>query len=223
MPPENFIAKIDTLDWPAPLYPAALPELRARSRSSSNRRAPSTNVVVDASDQIVNSYDSDSSDDEQADLDNEVKLTLQNQSDNNEAAFQQYLISHRVISAGGANRSSSLARVKSTRPNSKLKYQNNLFDNDYNDYLLRYKSDKEFKKLLEKTSGANKRYHSGGESEDNEIANSIENEENSDELCSPAVKHLESKIKRDIQEISKIEKESSMAAALLQELKVTEK
>lgn len=34
--------KIETVDWPGPPYPAAVPELRARSRSSSNRRAHST-------------------------------------------------------------------------------------------------------------------------------------------------------------------------------------
>jgi hypothetical protein len=34
--------KIESLDWPAPPYPAAVPELRARSRSTSNRHAAST-------------------------------------------------------------------------------------------------------------------------------------------------------------------------------------
>ena len=223
--------KIDTLDWPAPPYPAAVPELRARSRSSSNRRAPSTitsvrGEIAEEDPAADSDADSDDAVNEQ-ELDNEVKQTLL--SSNDDSAYQQYLISNRIVSAGGASSvSSSMARAKAQRPNSKFRYRNNLFDNDYNDYLLRYKSKKEFNNLLSKTAG--KRYHSGGESEENEaaIANEDEiekegEEEEADEFSSPAVKHLEGKIKREIEEISKIEKESSMAAAMLQELKGQER
>jgi hypothetical protein len=220
IPDPQTPCKIDTLDWPAPPYAAAVPELRARSRSSSNRQAHSTTISINAG---LEENDSDSEDNELEELDNEVKTTLQNQTDINDAAYQQFLITHRVMSTGVTSVSSSLARVKATRPNSKLRYQNNLFENDYNDYLLQYKSRKEFIKLLSKNSGSNKRHHSGGEeSEDNDVNNNIDNDED-DEICLPAVKHLESKIKKDIEEISKIEKESSMAAAMLQELKTQEK
>lgn len=258
VPDPQTPCKIDTLDWPAPPYPAAVPELRARSRSSSNRRAPSTitslkhETIDEATGQptttttIVENRatdeDSDDSDDE--DLDNEVKQHLLQAQLDDPVAYQQYVMAHRgLLSAGaGAGRSyyggassvsSSIARAKSTRPNSKFRYQNNLFDNDYNDYLLRYKSNKEFRKLLEKTRGtgtgnsSQKRYHSGGEtSEENDMNNNNENEEDKndedddDEFTSPAAKQLEAKIKKEIAEISKIEKESSMAAAVLQELKV---
>ena len=213
--------KIDTLDWPAPPYPAAVPELR--SRSSSNRRAPTTLDHVVAPHHHHNEDSADSDSEELDPNDDEVKEALQDA--HNDPAYQQYLLTHGGALGGGAGPrttssvASSIARAKATRPNSRFKYQNNLFDNDYNDYLLRYKSNKEFKKLLK----SNKRYHSGGESEENEKEEEKEVEEEEEEFGSPAVKELETKIKKDIEEISKIEKESSMAAAVLAELKTQEK
>jgi hypothetical protein len=218
--------KIDTLDWPAPPYPAAVPELRARSRSSSNRHAPSTIHSVRGGDTSNNAGagsegqdpENEESSDEDELEDQEVKDTLMNNQMDDAQQYQEYL---RLRGATTSSVSSSLARAKASRPNSRLRYQNNLFDNDYNDYLLRYKSDKEFRKIL----NSNKRSHSGESENEKENKNDeVEevNDEDDDEK-SPKDKELEIKIKKDIEEISKIEKESSMAAAVLQELKAQEK
>lgn len=65
--------KIESLDWPAPPYPAAVPELRARSRSSSNRYGHSTVYSVDGGEQCLD--DSDQDEDEE-DVNLEVGLFL---------------------------------------------------------------------------------------------------------------------------------------------------
>ena len=104
--------KIEGLDWPAPPYPAAVPELRARSRSSSNRRAPSTvnSVCGGIEEQQEDANESgDSSNDD--DNDEEVKRVL---IDGVETQL--------TVSGGSRSASSSaLARVKASRPNSKLR------------------------------------------------------------------------------------------------------
>jgi len=140
--------KIEGLDWPAPPLPAAVPELRTRSRSSSNRRAPSTVHSVNGDHQHQDG--NDSSDDDDDVNDQEVKRVL---IDGVEIIADNGSVS---VSGGGPSRSgassSALARAKASRPNSKLRYhQNKPFDNDYDDYLLRYKSDKEWRKIMQQS------------------------------------------------------------------------
>ena len=134
-------------------------------------------------------------------------------------------------STGAASVTSSMARAKASRPNSKLNYHNKLFDNDYDDYLLRYKSDKEFRKVLNKsTSGSavggtrGTRYQSG-ESSTCEDLNPVElhemdenNEIDSDEEATR--KAMTPKLQKEMEEISKLENQSSMAHAVLSEIKV---
>ena len=208
--------KIEGLDWPAPPYPAAVPELRARSRSSSNRRAPSTVVSVHGEE------DEDTSDD---DNDEEVKRVL---IDGVETHLTVSGSTAGSVSGGvGASSvsSSAVARAKASRPNSKLRYQNKLFDNDYDDYLLRYKSDKEWRKIMHQSMREG-RYQSGesganggiNEYEQDNIAD--DDDENRSDSPPPPIN---AKLQREIDEISKIENESSMAAVLLNDLKAHQK
>lgn len=204
-PDPEMPKKIESLDWPAPPYPAAVPELRARSRSSSNRRATST----------VNSINGDFNDEDDED-DEEVNQVLLGQGDQN---YQQVLAKSRQSALSAASVSSSLATAKASRPNSKLKYHNHFFDNDYDDYLLKFRKDKDWKKKINRPS----RLESAGETnvemieENEEKLNELD--ENDDECVNEARKKLDSKLQREIEEISKIENESSMAAELLTEIK----
>lgn len=220
--------KIESLDWPAPPYPAAVPELRVRSRSSSNRRATSTVTSIHGTSSVNGDYtvtnEPDEDDTDEDNDDEEVKQVLVNQGDLNDANYQQYLINNRQ---SAASVSSSLARVKASRPNSKLRYQNNLFDNDYDDYLLKYKSDREWKKIVHRNIRKD-RAQSGEDGVAPMCEDLIENEQEEDEdevdeEIKLAKKKLESKLKREIEEISKIENESSMAAELLTEIKAHQK
>lgn len=205
-PDPEMPRKIESLDWPAPPYPAAVPELRARSRSSSNRRATST----------VNSINGDLINDEDDEDDLEVNQVLQGQEDH---CYQQFLAKSRQSALSAASVSSSLATAKASRPNSKLKYQNHFFDNDYDDYLLKFRKDRDWKKKINRPS----RLESGGDTnvemieENEEKLNDLD--ENDDECVNEARKKLETKLQREIEEISKIENESSMAAELLTEIK----
>lgn len=135
--------KIETLDWPGPPCPAAVPELRVRSRSSSNRRAQSTVTSIHGTSSVNGDY-LDDDEDENEDNDEEIKNVMSN--DLNDISYQRYLASVNRQSAASL---SSRAKAAS-RPSSKLRYQNNLFENDYDDYLLKYKSDKEWKKIINK-------------------------------------------------------------------------
>lgn len=206
--------KIESLDWPAPPCLAAMPELRARSRSSSNRRAPSTVQSVhgnasgcDHVDNIENINESDSDDLEH---DEEVQQFTNGHLDNRQ-------------SHGASSVSSSLARVRAaSRPNSKIKYQNNLFDNDYNDYMLRYKSDKDWKKMLDK-SLRDKRNQSGESGVQFDSYGDLNEEQNldDDEIETQIVKE----VVKETDELEKIKNESksSMAAELLGEVKAQQK
>lgn len=218
--------RIESLDWPSPPYPAAVPELRARSRSSSNRRAPSTINSIHGTHISVNGDEQDSDDDDQ-DLvnDEEVQHVLTNNS---------YIISHdhnNRVSTGATSVASSLARAKASRPNSKLRYHNNLFDNDYDDYMLRYKSDKDWRKMLNKST-LNRTLESsvGGDSygDINNNTNELdaEEEEMRKELAEQGKDVLnDSKYdtKRDSDEVKKIKHESGMAAELLGEVEAQQK
>ena len=220
--------KIESLDWPAPPYPAAVPELRARSRSSSNRRAASTVTSIHGTGSVNGDY-VNNNEDEEDDDDYEVNQVLLNQVDNNDQSYQQYLANNRQSALSAASVSSSLARAKASRPNSKLKYHNNLFDNDYDDYLLKYRTDKDWKKMLSKNLRTSRVQSGDSNVEMNEtIENKLEEEkeeeeeqgeQEEDECINEARKKLETKLKREIEEISKIENESSMAAELLSEIK----
>ncbi|RNA10009.1 actin-binding LIM 1-like [Brachionus plicatilis] len=207
-PDPELPRKIESLDWPAPPYPAAVPELRARSRSSSNRRATST----------VNSINGDFLNDEDDDEDDqEVNQVLQSQGDSTDQNYQQSLAKNRQSALSAASVSSSIAKAKASRPNSKLKYQHHFFDNDYDDYLLKFRKDRDWKKTIHRPS----RLESGESNvemiEENE--EKLDELEEDDEFVNEARKKLDTKLKREIQEISKIENESSMAAELLTEIK----
>lgn len=192
--------KIESLDWPAPPYPAAVPELRARSRSSSNRRATSTVNSVNGD------FGNNDEDDDEDDL--EVNQVLQSQGDQ---SYQQFLAKNRQSAL-------SASSVSSSRPSSKQKYQHHFFDNDYDDYLLKFRKDKNWKKSIAKTSSRLESGESNVEMiEENE--DKLDEVEEDDELVNETRKKLETKLKREIEEISKIENESSMAAELLTEIK----
>jgi hypothetical protein len=125
-----------------------------------------------------------------------------------------------------------MARAKASRPSSKLNYHNKLFDNDYDDYLLRYRSEKEFRRVLNKsTSGSavgagtrGTRYQSGESSTCEELNPEMhelceDNIVDSDEEA--ASKAMTPKLQKEMEEISKLEHESSMAHAVLSEIKVS--
>jgi hypothetical protein len=235
--------KIESLDWPAPPYPAAVPELRARSRSSSNRQAASTvHSVHGTSNYNSDDSDEDEDNDEQeadgahsgqyvSDNYNELSEALkkvngehQHQSSTTAGDYQSS-INRQSTGAPSVASSSSKARMKAIRPNSKSRYQNSLFDNDYDDYVLIHcKSDKEWRKHLNKKRNAR---NQSGESSGVELNKSAEIEEDDDDENSnkendqhDSPKHMDPKLKREIEEMSKIENESSMAHALLNEIKV---
>ena len=215
---------IESLDWPSPPYPAAVPEFRARSRSSSNRRAPSTINSIHGTHLSVNGDDDEDSD-EDADY-------------NNDEEVQQVLINNSYVShehnrqsTGATSVSSSLARVKASRPNSKLRYQNNLFDNDYDDYMLQYKSNKDWKKILSKNTlnrtlgdSSVNGDSSYGDLNNNTIQNEFaeeDNEGNLDKDDDAAKNELnDSKFSKESEEIKKIKNESGMAAELFGEVEV---
>jgi hypothetical protein len=100
VPDPHTPRKIESLDWPGPPYPPAVPELRNRSRSSSNRHAQNN----------VQSVNGNNLDEIDSDKENEIKP----------------------------------------------KPYNNLFDNDYYNYLLRFKSYKDWHKLIEKNKNRDK-------------------------------------------------------------------
>jgi hypothetical protein len=209
---------IESRDWPSPPYPAAIPELRARSRSSSNRRAPSTINSVHATHISVNG-DNDS-DDEGTDFhDEEVQSVLINNS-----CMGHDILGNRRSGTGATSVSSSLARVKASRPNSKLHYQNNLFDNDYNDYLLQYRADKDWKKMLNKSSL--QRGTVGTNSSLGESLNADDLNNNSGSGLVDVLDDDEKEMWKEMsgkhelndsksEEVKKIKKESGMAAELL--------
>ena len=98
-------------------------------------------------------------------------------------------------------------------------HQNKLFDNDYDDYLLRYKSDKEWRKIMQQ-SMRESRYNSGDSAHLEKENVMLEDERERDESPPPPIN---AKLQREIEEISKIENESSMAAVLLGDLKAHQK
>jgi len=100
VPDPHTPRKIESLDWPGPPYPPVVPELRNRSRSSSNRQAQN----------VVRNVNGDKPDELDSDKENEIKP----------------------------------------------KPYNNLFDNDYYNYLLRFKSYKDWHKLIEKNKNQDK-------------------------------------------------------------------
>jgi len=179
---------IESLDWPAPPYPAAVPELRARSRSSSNRRAPSTINSVHGTHLSVNGDEEEDSDEDTDLHDEEVHQVLINNS-----CMSQDLLGGIRHSTGATSVSSSLARVKASKPNCKLNYHNNLFDNDYNDYLLQYRADKDWKKMVSKSTLQRMRKELSGKHELNDSKS---------------------------EEVKKIKNESGMAAELLADVEV---
>jgi actin-binding LIM protein len=139
------------------------------------------------------------------------------------------LINNRNVSANSFNNNnSSSARTKSAsyRPKSKLKYRHNFFDNDYDDYLLAYKNDKEWRKTLNKNL-SHIRYKSG-ESETTPqpiVVENINDDVNNDDdgTVSPTEKSAREKLDKELEQIAKLENESSMAADLLKEIKAEQK
>jgi hypothetical protein len=214
-------AKIESLDWPAPPYPAAIPELRARSRSSSNRRAPSTINSINAENENADATINENNDSDSDFNDAEVKQVLTNNIDlaNSSNLNRQ---------SGACSVSSSIAaRIKASRPNSKLRYQNKLFDNEYDDYLLKYRYDKDWRKLLDKNANPSTEYSDANTNHNDTLNDTDECEESIVDANTSALEANQStddpKLKREIEYISKLEHESSMAAALLGELKAHQK
>lgn len=180
--------KIESLDWPAPPYPAAVPELRARSRSSSNRYAHSTVHSVDggAGDQCLDESDDDSED---------VNLEVNNLT-------------------GQLNQtSSSISSSKRPKSRPKYQYRHHFFDNDYDDYLLQYKPKSEWRKHLERH-----KQQQAGEDVNNNLKSDVVEEE-----LEPQEKLAQEKLNKEIQQIAKLESESSMAADLIKEIKAEQK
>ena len=138
IPDPEVPKKIESLDWPSPPYPAAVPELRSRSRSTSNKRASSLNK------QDLNQT-------EHLDSIKKCETIIENRNLND------------VISA--------------------TKVYRKIYDNQHDDYLQRFKRNK--------------------------------NDEEDDEQIV-----VNEKIKRDIEEISKLEDKCGIAKIIAQELKV---
>lgn len=209
---------IESLDWPSPPYPAAVPEFRARSRSSSNRRAPSTINSIHGTHLSVNGDEDESDEDADYNNDEEVHQVLIN---NSYVSHE-----HNRQSTGATSVSSSLARVKASRPNSKLRYQNNLFDNDYDDYMLQYKSNKDWKKILSKNTLGDSSVtgDSYGDLNNNTIQNEFdedaENLDKGDEEDGEKNELNSSKFSKESEEIKRIKNESGMAAELFGEVEV---
>lgn len=221
MPNPDKPPKIESLDWPAPPYPAAVPELRARSRSSSNRRAPSTINTINAENDNADVTINQNNDDSDSDInDAEVKQVLTNN-------IEITNTSNLNRQSGACSVSSSIARIKASRPNSKLRYQNKLFDNEYDDYLLKYRYDKDWRKLLDKNNNQTTEYSDVNTNQNDTLNDTDECEESIVDGNTSAPEANQSaddpKLRREIEYISKIEHESSMAAALLGELKAHQK
>lgn len=213
---------IETLDWPSPPYPAAVPELRARSRSSSNRRAPSTINSVHGTQLSVNGDgEQDSDDDEDFVNDEEVQQVLHNNS------YLSHDMVHNRQSTGATSVASSLARVKASRPNSKLHYHNSLFDNDYDDHLLRYKADKDWKKMVNKSTLSRTLGGSNGACDgsygDESNLNELDEEDEEEEEMKKELRGKHDLNDSKSEEVKKIKNESGMAAELLGEVERQQK
>jgi hypothetical protein len=140
-PDPNQPAKIESLDWPSPPYPAAVPELRSRSRSSSNRKLASSSM---------------------------------NKSD--------------CVDANLIDDESAVNDVPY-----KIHYKNKVYDDDYNDYTLKFRNYKH---------GS---YSAVTNDSDVEFENLVKKE---------------TSLKRDLEELNKLETKSGMAKLFGIELKV---
>jgi hypothetical protein len=102
-----------------------------------------------------------------------------------------------------------------------------LFDNDYNDYLLKYKYDKDWRKLLDKNNNQTSEYSDANTNHNdtlNDTDECVESIVDSNTIAPESNQPTDDpKLQREIEYISKIEHESSMAAALLGELKAHQK
>ncbi|CAF0717181.1 unnamed protein product [Brachionus calyciflorus] len=102
-------------------------------------------------------------------------------------------------------------RSQSVNANDKSKYQNFMFDKDQYDYVSRFKNER-----LQRVCKADQS-QTYQKTKSKNIFPSHAKSEN--EVCDMKVKKLSEKLKKEIDEISKIENESSMAAELLPEIK----
>ena len=214
-PDPHIPAKIERLDWPSPPYPPAVPELCSRSRSSSNRARLS--ALQDE-------------EDDEDDLDqvprggggasvSEVGSTrVSSVLNENVIADSQPLSSSSSLSLSQARQVKQPSRrVPATVRSSR--YENKLFDNDYDDFLLKYRSDREFNELLD---GKKKTIRSSRNTivEHQAENDFVETHANEGENANAEHVKISSKLQREMQEIAKIEHESSMAAELLGEIRV---
>lgn len=145
--------KIESLDWPSPPYPAAVPELRSRSRSSSNRRLDSSNN----------------------------RISRENSKDHTDSAEndKKYFNENTKITGNSISDQDSVKKAN--------KVYRKIYDNQYDDYLLRFKRNK----------------------------NDNDNGENDEQIL------MNDKLKRELDEMSKLENKSGIAKIIAKELKVT--
>ncbi len=141
-PDPSLPAKIESLDWPSPPYPAAVSELHSRSRSTSTRKLASS-----------------------------VKYTATDADDEENPTNQPY----------------------------KIHYRNKVYDDDYNDYTLKFRMHYKDANHAVNTSMM-------ADDTDGERENLVTKK---------------SKLQRDLEELNKLETKSGMAKLFGIELKVT--
>jgi hypothetical protein len=141
IPDPEVPKKIESLDWPSPPFAPAMPELKSRSRSTSNRRSNNLNDEID----------------------------------HNTNLYKQNV--RGIIKA-------NIEDVKTS-----TKVYRKIYDNQHDDYTLRFKRNK--------------------------------NEEEEEEEDSGEQVIVNEKIKRDLEEISKLENKSGIAKIIAKELKVS--
>lgn len=116
-----------------------------------------------------------------------------------------------------ASSSSSAAKPKQHH----YPYQHHFFDNDYDDYLLQYRPHSEWRKHFEA------RYkpttpHTTSEDVNNNNSSKVAEVEIVEEL-EPQEKQAQEKLNREIEQISTLQNESSMAADLIKEIRAEQK
>lgn len=132
--------------------------------------------------------------------------------------------------ASSSKRPSAALKSSSSRATPKYQYRHHFFDNDYDDYLLQYRPRSEWRKQLERykvntTSSTTTATATGVEdvNNNNTTAKATSEVEIVDEDVEPAEKLAQEKLKKEMDEIAKLENESSMAADLIKEIKAEQK
>jgi hypothetical protein len=163
-------AKIESLDWPSPPYPPAVPELRSRSRSSSHRKLNTSSRTATAADQIDSS------------------MIANGQLDDEDDHIP-----------------------------TKIHYTHKVYDDNYQDYTIRFRS-RTTQPSSSRNSQQNQQSTSLPVSAAHQTVGVCDHEIDLDSLM-----QKNPKLKRDLEEMTKLENKSGMAKMFNIELKAQER